>query len=128
DLGGQWHAPVEDADVIEPQKPTLKDVVVVQIFPIHPPRKVEHQFVEDTLEEHGIPLACPALLSLVYLPCRPGMDRRIGIAEGPFIGGELPRPVHITIFEEEKKMLLCKNAFRHSPLNPMESPVPRPPP
>ena len=47
--GGQRRAPVEDADVVQPEKSALEDIAAFGIFAIHPPGEVEHQLVEDAL-------------------------------------------------------------------------------
>ena len=49
--GGQGRAAIKDADVVQPQKAALKDVVAVGILAVDPPGKVEQQLVKDPLQE-----------------------------------------------------------------------------
>ena len=51
---GQRLAAVEDADVVEPEKAALEDVVALGVLAVHPPGEIEQQFVEDALEEAAI--------------------------------------------------------------------------
>src|SRR5215471_20520317 len=57
--GGKRRAAIEDADVVETEEPALERVVALSILPVHPPREVEQQLVEDPLEPFNITL--PAL-------------------------------------------------------------------
>src|SRR6267154_4203129 len=54
---GQRRAAVEDADVVQAEKTALKNVHAVGIFAVYPPGKVQHQLVEDTLQECSITFA-----------------------------------------------------------------------
>jgi hypothetical protein len=60
----QWLAPVERADVIEPQKATLEHVVAPRIFPVHPPREVKQKLLEYSLEELQVLVASELALDL----------------------------------------------------------------
>src|SRR5689334_2472699 len=62
--GWQRFAPVKDADIIQPEKATLKDVQSLGILAVDPPCEVEHQFMEHPLQEGKI---APAMLLLVDL-------------------------------------------------------------
>src|SRR5713226_7512614 len=55
--GRQRRAAVEKADIVEAEKPALKDVVSFDVLAVHPPGEIEHQFVEDTFEESPVALA-----------------------------------------------------------------------
>jgi len=44
--GRQLGAAVEDADVVEPQKAALKNVLPFHVLAVHPPVEVEHQLVK----------------------------------------------------------------------------------
>src|SRR6478609_1472207 len=39
--GGQWGAPIKNTDVVESQKPTLKDILPLGIFSVDPPREIQ---------------------------------------------------------------------------------------
>ena len=59
---GQRRAPIEDADVIEPEKAALENILALGIFAVHPPGESDQQFVEDGFEKSAIAFA--GLLSL----------------------------------------------------------------
>src|SRR5215469_9495947 len=42
----QWRTAIKDADVIQPKKPSRKNVSSRRILAIHPPGKVQPQFME----------------------------------------------------------------------------------
>src|SRR5436190_9782417 len=77
---------VEDANVVEAQEAALEDVATLGVFAIHPPSKVDEQFVKDTFEELCVTLAPRATLDLIHAHSGPGMDRRVYVAELP-LGG-----------------------------------------
>ena len=49
--GRQGSAAVKYADIIQAKKSSLEDVAALRVLAIHPPGEVQHQFVEDALEE-----------------------------------------------------------------------------
>src|SRR6266446_9817639 len=59
--GRQRGAAVEKADIVEAEKPALKDVVSLDVLAVHPPGEIEHQLVEDTFEESPVALAAVVL-------------------------------------------------------------------
>src|SRR5205814_2665718 len=69
----QRRAAVEDANVIQPQEAALEDVAAFGVFAVDPPGEVEHELVEDALEECAIARAPALLLDLVDAPGRPGV-------------------------------------------------------
>lgn len=42
---------VEQTDVVQTQETTLENVLAIEVFAVHPPRKVEQQFLEYTFEK-----------------------------------------------------------------------------
>src|SRR5882762_10916297 len=54
--GRQRRAAVEKTDIVEAEKPALKDVVSFDVLAVDPPGEVEHQFVEDTFEKGPVAL------------------------------------------------------------------------
>ncbi len=60
--GRQWLRAVKDADIVQAQKTTLKDVSSLSIKPVDPPGEVEHQLMEDPLQEGAIAFAAVAQL------------------------------------------------------------------
>src|ERR1700760_3743757 len=65
---------VEYADIVESQKPSLENIPALDVLAVHPPGKIEHELMEDTLEKIPITLAAAVLpVNLIDTPCRPGM-------------------------------------------------------
>src|SRR5271169_6702402 len=80
---------VEYADIVEPEKPALENISALDVLAVDPPGEVQHQLVEDTLEKIPVALATAVLaVDLIDAPRRPGMHRRVGVAECPFISGQ----------------------------------------
>ena len=102
--GGQLRAAVEHADVVEPEEPALEDVAAVGVLAVDPPREVERQLLEHALEEHAIADAAAPLLDLVDAPRRPGVHRRIDIAEVPLICGHLAVGVHVPLAQHQHEL------------------------
>src|ERR1700690_1252942 len=67
-------APVEDSYIIKPKEAALKHIQSFRIFAINPPCKIEHQFVEHTLEKSAVTTALLFLVDLVNTPNRPSQD------------------------------------------------------
>src|SRR5204863_2456591 len=82
----QFCVAVEYADVVEPEKPALENIPPLDVLAVDPPGEIEHQLVEDTFEKIPIALAAAVLaVDFIDTPCRPGMHRRVDVAECPFI-------------------------------------------
>ena len=60
--GGERRAAVEDADIVEPEKAALEDVLAEPVLAVHPPGEVQQQLVERRLEEIHVRLAAQGLL------------------------------------------------------------------
>src|SRR5207249_6595514 len=97
-----------DAEVVEAEEAALKDIAALRVLAVHPPGEVEHQLVENALEEFAVSLAAPLLLDLIDTPRRPGHHRRGHVAEGPFIGRNLPVRVHVPLAQQELALRLCE--------------------
>jgi hypothetical protein len=80
---GQRRVAVEHADVVEPEEAALKHVAPVGVLAVHPPGEVEQQLVEDALEERIVGAAAAIALVLEDAQRRPGVHRRIDVAERP---------------------------------------------
>src|SRR5579863_2898956 len=63
--GGQWGAAVENADVVEPQKAPLEEVLAEAVFTVHPPTEVQHQLCKRAFEELHIALSFERLFGPV---------------------------------------------------------------
>jgi hypothetical protein len=93
--GRQGLAAVEAADVVESQEATLEDIASLFVLAIDPPGEVEQQLLKNAFEKHQVAgVGRVAMLSLTALPAidledakrRPGVHRRIDIAELPLVG------------------------------------------
>src|SRR6516165_2323931 len=85
----QRRAAVEDADVIKAKKAALEDVLAEAVLAVHPPGEVQQQLVEHRLEQFEICLAPQRLLGTIKKYCRPGVHRRVHVAEVPLVGRNL---------------------------------------
>src|SRR5271165_1144830 len=101
----QWCAAIEYSDIVQTQEPALEDVDALGVLAIYPPGEVQHQFVKDPLQESAIALAFALLVDLVYPPGCPCVNRRVDIAERPFIGGNLAIGMHVPLAQHERKLL-----------------------
>ena len=63
--GRQRGAAVEDADVVEAEEAALEDVLAEAVLAVDPPGEVQHELVEDRLEEVDVRLATPGLLAAI---------------------------------------------------------------
>src|SRR5256885_11680293 len=103
---GQRGAAVEDADIIEPQEAALEDVPAFGVLAVDPPGEVEHELVENALKELAVAFPTPLLIDLIDAPGRPGMYRRVDVAEGPLVRWELAVGVHIPLTQEQDELFL----------------------
>src|SRR6516162_4832329 len=85
----KWRAPVEDANVIKPEKSTSEKVVTLFIFAINPPGKVQCQFLKHLVNEVSITFSSLLSLNRVDLHSSPGQYRWIDVSECPFVSCEL---------------------------------------
>ena len=63
---GQRRAAVEHADVVEAEEAALEDVAALRVLAVHPPGEVEHQLVEDALEEREVAGSSPRCLRSIW--------------------------------------------------------------
>src|SRR5262249_18776903 len=86
----------------------LEDIHTLRVFAVHPPGKVEQEFLEDAFEEGAITLASLFLFDLVNAPGGPGVDRRVDVAERPLISGKLTVGMPLPLAQEEQELFLCE--------------------
>src|SRR5215471_14137194 len=107
---GEHRATIEDANVVQPKKATLKDILAFDVLSIDPPGEVEHEFVEYALQKIAVAsTAISLLLNLIHLQCRPGMYRWINVTKSPLICRYLAVGMHIPLAEHEKKLVFSKS-------------------
>ncbi len=122
---GEGGAPVEDADVVEPEEAALEDVVPLRVLPVHPPGEVEHQLVERPLEEGAVRVPVRALLDLVDAVRGPGVNRRVHVAERPLVGGDLPVRVLVPLAHQQIDLALGEGRVDERERDAVEGEVPR---
>src|SRR6266699_2710289 len=105
---GQRLRTVEHTDVIETQKSALEHIHAIRILAINPPREIQQEFVKYTLEKTPVGASADAFLDLVDAPGRPGMHRRVDVAERPFVGGQLSVRVHVPFAQQKYELFLGK--------------------
>ena len=94
------------------------------ILAIHPPGEVEEQLLKDARQEGAIADAAALLVDLVNAPRRPGMHRRIDVAERPLIGGKLPVGMHVPLACHQHELLLGELAIHQRQRHAVERQVP----
>src|SRR5205823_12778176 len=92
---------IEDADVVEPEKPAFKNIVVAGVLAIDPPREIQEQLMENAFQKVDIALSCGATLDVVHAPCRPCVYRWIHVGEIPFVCRDLSVRVHVPLAQEK---------------------------
>ena len=121
---GKRLAAVEDADVVQTEKAALKDVSSLGILAIHPPGEIQQQFLKNPLEKFAVGLAAALFFDFVNAPCRPGVDRRVNVAEGPFVGRQLAVGVHVPLTGHQNELLLGEVGIDQRQGDAVESQVP----
>src|SRR5262249_8106603 len=104
--GRQRRASVEDADIVEAEEAALKNISAFGIFAIHPPGEVEQEFLEDAFQKQSVARATALFFNFVYTPCSPGVHRRVDVAEGPLIGGQLAVGMHVPLPRHQNELFL----------------------
>src|SRR5262249_50900643 len=76
---GKFFAPINDSDVVEPEKASFKNIISLAVDLVHPPGKVNHQFVKTLFEKQPVALTRAFFLYAVNAPTSPGVHRRVKI-------------------------------------------------
>ena len=108
-----------------PRKPPSKMLQALRVLAVHPPGEIEQQLVEDPLEEsrdRRRRRSAPVLL--VDAHRRPGMDRRVDVAERPFIGRQLPVGCISRSAHKSRSCCLAKSGSIIDKRDAMEGEVP----
>ena len=104
--GGQRRTAVENADIVEAEKPALEQVSAETVLAVHPPAEIRRQPTEYPLQKIEIGLAAHRLLHAVDKDRRPGLYRRIDIAEVPLVGRDLSGRMQVHLAEQQVELLL----------------------
>ncbi len=106
DALGQRRAAVEHADIVQAEEAALEDVPARHVLAVDPPGEVQQQLVKDALQENQVGLAAALAIDLVNAPRRPGVHRRIDVAEVPLVGRHLAVGVHVPFAQQQHQLLL----------------------
>jgi hypothetical protein len=80
---------VEHRNVVQTEKAALEHVIAVAVLAVDPPGVIQQQLVKHPLKKAEIALAALHPFGPERLERAHRMNRRIDIAERPFIGGNL---------------------------------------
>ena len=81
--------------------------------------------MKDALEERAVAFAAILfLVNFVDLIRRPGMHRRIHIAERPLVSGDLPVGMHVPLAQHEHQLLLGKFRIHHRQRHAVKRQIP----
>ena len=110
-----------------PEEAALEDVAAVGVLAVDPPGEVEQQLVEDALEERaGRRVAALLAVDLEDAPGRPGVHRRVDVAEGPLVGRQLAVRVHVPLARQQHAAAPWRTRGRPAPAGCSGRPGPRP--
>jgi hypothetical protein len=67
---------------------------------------VEHALEEGEVARVVVPrTSAPLSIDLKHAPCCPPVNRRIHVAEGPFVGGQLTVRVHVPLARQQDQLV-----------------------
>src|SRR5205823_6919447 len=115
---------IEHADVVEAEESTGKKIISFGVFPVHPPGKVEHQFLKCAFEKREVSLAAWSG-HFVNAPHCPGMNRWIDVAKRKLIGRNLAVRVHVPFAQEKIELLFGEMRIDLREWDHVEREVPR---
>ena len=104
--GGKRGAAIENADVVQAEEAALEHVLAEAVLAVDPPGEVQHELVEDQLQEVDVRFTTPCLLGAIQEQARKGVDRGVHVAEVPLVGGHLPVGVLVGIAKHQLHLLL----------------------
>ena len=76
--------PVDRADVVQAEEAAGEEVVALGVHPVDPPGEVHQQLRHQPGQEVGV----AAAVDVPHVQRRPGVHRRVGVAERPLVGGQ----------------------------------------
>src|SRR6202162_2909296 len=114
---------VEHADVIQAEKTASEKVFPVGILAVHPPREIQKQLLKSTFEKIQVTLA-PLRTDFVHAPGRPGVHRRIDVAESKFVRRQLTVGTHIPLPQKQQQLFLGKCGVKTGNREHVKSEIP----
>src|SRR5215469_4578368 len=123
--GRQWRTAVENTDIIESEKPAFEEAPAKAVFPIDPPAEIRGEPAEHPLQEVEVSSAAECLLHAVEENRRPGLYRRVDVAEIPLIGRDLTGRVQINLAQKQVELLFGEIDIDRRQRECMKGKVPR---
>ena len=115
---------IEHTDVVEPEESAGKEIISFGVFAVHPPGKVEHQFLERTFEKREVALAARSG-HFVNAPHCPGVDRWVDVSKRELVGRNLAVRVHVPFAQEKIELLFGEMRIDLREWDHVECEVPR---
>ena len=112
--GRQRRAAVEDADVVEAEEAALEHVAPGRVLAVDPPREVDEQLLEGALQPGDVALAALFELGLVDEQRRPGVHRRVDVAEVPLVRRQLAARVQVQLAQHQLELRLGEVDVDHA--------------
>ena len=100
-------------------------LLALGVFAIHPPGEIEQKLLEDPLEKFSIASALALLFDFVNAPGRPGVHRRIDVAERPLVGRHLAVRMHVPFARHEQELLLGEIGIDERERDAVKGEIPR---
>ena len=100
----QLRAAIEDPDVVEAEETAGEDVATGRVLAVHPPVEVQHQALERALEEANVG-AAEVPLHPIEVQRRPGVHRRVDVAEVPLVRGNLAVRMDVEVPQHQQQLL-----------------------
>ena len=94
---------VKNTDIVQPQKPTGKQVPTIHILAIDPPCEIDQQLLKGTHQK--APVTLPSMAGhFVHTPTRPRMNGRIDIRKCKLIRRHLPVRMHVPFTQHQQQL------------------------
>ena len=119
-VAGRQVGAVDRADVVQAEEAALEQVVALGVLPVHPPGEVDQELVEDPGQEVQVAAAVDG----PHLQRRPGVDRRVDVAEVPLIGRQRPVGVLEPLPAHQDQLVLGERRVQVGQRHGVEGQVP----
>src|ERR1700757_4017081 len=104
---GKGSTAIEDANVIQAEESTGKNILPLRVLPVDPPVEILHQALKRSFQEAHVGSA-KFPFDIEEKKCRPCMDRGINVAEIPLVGRDLSIGMGIQIPQHKEKLVFGK--------------------
>src|SRR5262245_14275632 len=121
--GRQRGATIKDANVVEPQKAALEQVVAFHVLTVYPPGEIQQQLPEHLFQRSRV-LASELFLLHIIEERSVSVDRRVYIAKVPFISRDLATGMEIELAQHQVELPPREVMVDHIQGNGVKSQVP----